>query len=154
MIRLVVRADGQPVPHGLFEVVLSMRRKNSYRLLLGPADEAGRLDVSRSQLEAETRRENDLFPMDYVGLSEGWTGEIKIRPVAVHDLKRLREGFAIWRESGSFPEDYAEQLDHLERSLAKWPATARLTVEFAVEPKGIADVEVIDQRVNASLDEG
>ncbi len=78
---VTVMVGTQVVPGALIEVELPMRRKNSYRFPMGPADSAGRLRITGDQLTGWAQRINALFLMDYVGLGGGWTGEIVIRPV-------------------------------------------------------------------------
>lgn len=92
--------------------------------------------------------------MDYVGLAAGWTGELKVRPMALHDLARLREAFAIWQESGWFPPDYTEQLDRLEQTLRRWPADTRLNVDVRAEPEGEVSIERTEQPVDARVTPG
>jgi hypothetical protein len=85
-----------------------MTCKNSYHIVVGPADNAGEILVSGSELAAEVYRAIELAMMDYVPLPAGWTGEIIIRPVTTADLGQLRHGYETWKASGAFPKGLSE----------------------------------------------
>ena len=129
---VVVVVGAHPVPGALIEVELPMRRKNTYRFPMGPADSSGRLHVTGDQLERWTLQINALFLMDYVGLDAGWTGEVILRPVGRGGIERLRQAHSTWGHTGLYPPDFLADLARLEHALAA--TDDALPIEVTVEP--------------------
>lgn len=99
-IYVVVTVGGTPLPGGMVEVELPMRKKNSYRFPVGPADQEGRLRITGDDLTNWSRKINALLLMDYVGLGAGWTGEVRLRPVGRAGIRRLRQAHQTWGHTG------------------------------------------------------
>jgi hypothetical protein len=111
-----------------------MSRKNSYTLPFGPADEQGQLVVSGNRLLASIQQINDLFPMDYSGL-EGWTGELRVKPVNRPAIERLRRAYELWSETGFYPADFEHELERLEQALEATPGQTTLSLEAETMPE-------------------
>jgi|HubBroStandDraft_6_1064221.scaffolds.fasta_scaffold387968_3 hypothetical protein len=135
-VTVAASADGEPLPHAWFDFELPMRRKNTYRMPIGPAGDDGTLRVEGATLTGITKRINDLFPMDYVGLAAGWSGELVVRACNREDVARLRRGYDTWGGTGFYPPDFLDQLDRLDATLRTIPSDALLTLTVAVEPAG------------------
>jgi hypothetical protein len=120
-----------------------MDRKNNYRFTVGPADDAGGLHVSGTELRGSTVRINDLFPMDYVGLDAGWTGDLTVRAVDRKALERLRRAHETWGATGYYPDGFTDHLDALERALSTLPGGVTLTVVVAIEPPESCQVRAV-----------
>jgi hypothetical protein len=149
-LAVVARAGDQPLPGAWFELELPMRTKCSYRVPVGPADENGEFRVSDAELRSAVERINDLFPMDYVGLNAGWTGELVLRPVDRQVLARLQDAYLTWRETGFYPARFAEHLAALKRTLDSLPREAPLQVTATVEPAGSPPVRTLFSRVGGA----
>lgn len=130
-IRVGVTVGANPLPGAIIEVELPMRRKNSYRFPLGPADENGCLQIAGGELTAWTRKINDLLVMDYVGLSAGWTGQVIVRPVGRAGIRRLRQAHQTWGHTGLYGTDFSAHLDRLEHALVDADG---VSVQVAVQP--------------------
>lgn len=135
---ILSQVGGQPLGRAWFEFELPMRRKDSYRLPVGPADPSGELRIGDAQLRAAVKRVGDLFPMDYVGIDGGWTGEILVHPVDRVALTRLRGAYATWGHTGSYPRDFPKRLDELEGTLASLRGELPIDVSATAEPAGHA----------------
>jgi hypothetical protein len=134
---LAAKVAGDPLHGALFEIELPMRRKNSFRLLVGPTDESGTCSLARTELLAKMKEEIDLFPMDYVGLDAGWTGDVVVAAVDRAAVRRLRKAYAIWGETGAYPEGFLELLDALDALLAPNAPDEPFDVAVDVDPRVI-----------------
>lgn len=134
-ITVTARLSGQPLVGAFFEVELPMTRKNSFRILVGPAEEDGASSLARADAVARVREEIELFPMDYVGLESGWTGEVVLAAVDRPAIRRLRTAYETWGETGGYPDGFLGLLDLLDARLAMSKATEPIEVSFKVEPE-------------------
>lgn len=146
--RIIVTAQlsGHPLAGAFFDVELPMTRKNSFRILLGPTSEDGASSLTRTDILAKVKEEIDLFPMDYVGLEAGWTGELVVRVVDRPAIRRLRTAHETWGELGGYPDGFLELLDQLDARLALSKPTEPIDVSFEVEPAD-ARVRVVPSTV-------
>jgi len=136
-VAAAAKIAGHPLHGAFFEVELPMTRKNSFSILLGPADDGGTCSLTRNELLAKVKEEVDLFPMDYVDLPLGWTGEVVVAAVDRSGVRRLRSGYATWAEIGGYPEKFLELLDHLDSRLARNAPAEPIEVAIDVEPRDI-----------------
>lgn len=141
-LRLAASTRNLGVPGALFELELPMRRKNSYRFPVGPADNSGAVHISAAQLAGMVGAINDLLPMDYVGLAAGWTGEIRVRPVNKSSVRRLESAFDIWGHTGIYPAGFVDALHALDRQLSSLGADAVIDVEASATPEGSVRISV------------
>lgn len=141
--RLVLRAAiaGEPLRGAFFDVELSMARKNSFRLLIGPADARGEASISHEGIDVKVRSELDLFPMDYLGLDAAWTGVVVVRAVDRDALRRLRSAHETWGSTGGYPTGFPDLVEALEAGLAAFDPAEPIEVE-AVAQGGNARVRV------------
>jgi hypothetical protein len=137
--RLAITAhiSGRALSGAFFEIELPMRRKNSFRILLGPADEGGTASLSQNELLAKAKQEEELFPMDYVDLQSGWTGEVVVASVNRAAVRRLRSAFATWSQTGGYPEGFLQLLDDLDARLASTSPVEPIEVAVDIEPNDI-----------------
>lgn len=143
-LRLSAAIGDSPLSAAFFELVLPMVRKNSYRLPVGPADECGRLVLSRDEIEDTIHRINDLFPMDYLGLQAGWSGEVHVQPVNRSGVQRLRNAIATWGHTGIYSAALVEGLVTLDRFLAAVEPSALIRVTSSAEPVDAASISVTE----------
>ena len=113
--------------------------KNSCQLVFGPADEAGRIEVTRGDLLQEGKRLVDLSPMDYTHPEGDWSGRIVINPLNRTDIERALAGYETWASAGGYPSDYARGLRALDEVLSANEGAA-LRVRVEVTPVGSAEV--------------
>jgi hypothetical protein len=132
-----------------FEVELPMQRKNNYGFPAGPADTEGRLTLTAADLTASVREEIDLFPMDYVGLTAGWTGELVVRAVNRPAVARLRDAHATWGDAGYSPGFMAD-LDRLDGALSVHPPSTPIVVFAAIEADKEMPVRIVAVEVGIS----
>ena len=123
-------------------VDLPMFRKNSYRLLFGPTNEAGVVVITREDVSDQAREIVGLFPMDYIGLGPDWNGEVLLRPANLRAIERLRLGFATWGGTGIYPIDFLEQLEALQRQLDTVAPSTMIKLSLLSDPGGDADIRI------------
>ena len=128
-LRVSVTADAGPVSGAWIEMRLPMSHKNDFNLLFGPADEHGRLVLNPSKIEAAARLIGDLFPMDYVGLAAGWSGELMLSAVDRASISRLRRASELWTGQGLYPDDFSDQMDQLAERLGESHPSLQWTAE-------------------------
>jgi hypothetical protein len=135
-VDVLVTADGQPLPGAIVEVELPTSRKNNFRFPVGLTAQDGHIHITGSELADRAREINDLFPMHYVGLQASWTGELTVKPLNYHDIRRLRAAHAAWAHTGVYP-DFAARLDRLARTLADLATGTILAVAITTDPPGL-----------------
>lgn len=133
-IMVVSRLSDRPLPGALVELELPMTRKNSFRLLFGPAAADGSVTIVGDEISAKVAEERNLFPMDYAGLEQGWTGEVVVRAVDRSAVERLRHAFETWGSVGSWPAKFPALLDDLEGRLAEGGEPNVIAVSVEVAP--------------------
>jgi hypothetical protein len=128
---VTVTRAGRPLSGAWVELVLPMERKQDYRLMLGPADGAGVLTVSRAELENQISVIQLSAFMDYSSLGV-WRGELVIAPFAAAAIARARARQASWDGGlfAAYPADFTDQMTALARRLAEQPgALLELTAQ-------------------------
>lgn len=148
MLSAAVANEG--LPGAWFEVAFPMQRKNNYGFPAGPADTEGRLTLTAADLTARVREEIDLFPMDYVGLAAGWTGELVIRAVNRPALARLRDAHATWGSTGYYPPGFLTDLDRLDDALSVHLPSTPIVVSAASEADKEVPVRIVAVEVGSS----
>jgi hypothetical protein len=133
-ISVLAQVSGHRLAGAFFEIELPMTRKNSFRILLGPAGDDGASSITRAEMHAKAREEVDLFPMDYVGLEAAWTGEVIARAINRPAIRRLRAAHETWGEMGGYPEGFLQHLDDLDARLASNDPADPIQVSFEAEP--------------------
>jgi hypothetical protein len=136
-IAVTAHISGHALNGAFFEIELPMRRKNSFRILLGPTDAGGTVSLTRNELLAKAKQEEELFPMDYVDLQSGWTGEVVVAGVDRAAIRTLRSAFATWSEAGGYPERFLPLLDELDERLAAASPAEPIEVAVDVVPSDI-----------------
>ena len=132
---------GLPLPGAYLTVTLATLRKNPFHLAFGPADESGRVEVSRDDLILEGRKTADAFPMDY-GHPEGdWSGRLVVEPMNRADIERALSAFELWQAGLDFPAGYRDGLHAFSERLGHHVGEA-LDARVEIDPPQSADVIV------------
>jgi hypothetical protein len=103
-------ADGVPT-HGLMVLVtLRMYRKNDYDIVVGPTDRAGKVVVTRPQIEKEVGASLRLFPSDYEPLTggheTGFAHAIEVGVMGYDDLVNALDAYRDFNQVSSYPTGY------------------------------------------------
>lgn len=116
-LTLVALLAGSPLPKAWFSVTLSMKTKNPYRLLLGPASPEGVLVATRDDVLREIKKVRDLFLMDYDDPTIAWTGRLEVRVLSRSDIANLLLAYDTYGSTGVYPPDLPQQLMDLDGKL-------------------------------------
>lgn len=137
---LLASVKGTPLPGAWFAITLQMTTKNPYRLLFGPASQDGALAIGREDILREVKKVRDLFLMDYIDPSLGWTGGLEVHALSRSDIANVLVAYDTYRASGVYPPDLSERLTQLDVALADHEAE-ELTV--TVTMKGGEGVKIV-----------
>jgi hypothetical protein len=129
-----------------------MYAKNTYRLMFGPTDGSGRIEIDRVALEREIRATLSTGLMDYAPFTE-WRGEIVVSPFDTYDIARALDGYRTWGRisGGLYPVNFIAKMEALRDRLEKNP-DASLTVNVHVDPQDGASVTTRAKRAVAPPD--
>lgn len=116
VVRIECCAASEPLGSAWVMVTLPMESKNPYRLLFGPSDDWGVVEIDRDELLATARREQELALMDYTAFPGGWTGEIQAKVLGLRDIARLRAAIETWGLD-AYPPDFELHLSKYEAQL-------------------------------------
>jgi hypothetical protein len=139
-ISLRVRAGRDPFSGAWVVITLDNVRKNSFHLYFGPADDEGRLEVTREDLLEEPIKDVHLFPMDYAHPEGDWGGRIIVKPLGRGDVSRALDAHGEWSQAGvEYEAGYVEGLHELDERL-RARAGVVLTADVEIDPPVSADV--------------
>ena len=135
-----VMAFGAPVPGACILLKLKMGLKNDVSMIVGPADEGGRIIVSLDELRERASETASDFPMDY--RPDTWTHEVESRAMTRTDIERFEEGYEKWWKHA--PEIYK----HGEvETVRGWADRIRVYAEESIDLTGEVLGTVIERLV-------
>jgi hypothetical protein len=132
--------DRNHLPGAWVSATLEMARRNAFNLILGPADAAGMLKVSRSQLLERAQQDRDLFPLDFVNPATDWTGRIRVDVINLADVNKALQAHRSFKHLIAYPPDFDARLTELAARLKQSPGEL-LSVRAAAVPVGSAILE-------------
>jgi hypothetical protein len=115
-IEIEIMADDMPMPGGLVDVSLSMTSKNPHTMVLGPADEQGRIVVMRSELVKRAEQNCCEWVMDYADLRKYFGGTVEVKPATLARVREMQKAFEAFSPYFKYP--------------ANWPAVLKLSEEW------------------------
>src|SRR6266542_2383502 len=128
-IRIVCRADGEPVAGVLVQVLIKARRKNDFPVLGGPTDKTGTAIVTNEEIHESVDWHTRAFQMDYIGLSDA-SGHLVVSAKNRGDVQAALGGYEMFHKYLPFPAGYKERLLQAQSVLeAIKPAILSVTVE-------------------------
>lgn len=139
-----LRCSGQPLPHGFVNLWIHTFTKQPFGLQFGPADEAGRIAITRDDLLAQADQLRRDLIMDYSHPEDDWTGVIRVRPATAEDLRQALRALDIWYDAASLPRDRQRALQRSIDFLALKPG-ALLTLD-AIAADGQAKIRAEESR--------
>ena len=135
-IDIAIIADGKPVPGALVDVSLSMKSKNPHTMVLGPADENGRILVMRAELVERAMRNCRHFVMDYADITKYFGGTVEVRPVTPERVRQIRKGYEEFSPYFDYPADWPTVLKAAEQWFAEHRVSS-LTARVEVVPSSV-----------------
>jgi hypothetical protein len=133
---------GNPLPGAYVTVTLAALRKNPFHLVRGPADQSGRIQVTRDDLIRQAREEVHTFPMDYGDPEGDWSGRLVIELMNRADIERALSAFELWQAAGlDFPADYSDGLRTFSQRLGRHAGEA-LQAQVEIDPPQGAEVVI------------
>lgn len=146
-----VALAGDALSGAFIVVTLPMFSKNPYELFFGPADEAGRIVVTRAALEREIAATLQTGLMDYAPLTE-WAGQILVSAFNAEDVDRALDGYATWGDvAGLYPADFPKLMQRLRERLHRNP-DASLTLSVHIRPEGVTGLKIREKRAASGPD--
>ena len=132
---------------GMFAFLsFGMSRKNAHHFIFGPSNAEGQIEVTGQQILKESRKNQDLFIMDYAHLPSFWTGSITVSPMNREALQRALYACRLFRKF-EYPPNYEQDLLAAEAMLGRTP-DAELSITVLCEPKEAAKIQPV--RVSAT----
>jgi hypothetical protein len=104
------RADGDPVPDAWLEATFIMSAKNPYRMMIGPTDSTGTVQLTLSDVEAWTGQQRRLAMMDYVPFDKSWPGVLEIRIAGRERVDAALRSASMFAKSFQYPSMYDQDL--------------------------------------------
>lgn len=117
-IEVTVRADGKPLQGVLMRLCVLTTFKNDFYFRFGPTDDNGRVVITRDEMIAQAKRDQELFIMDYGDPEIHSAGELVISIFEREQLKRAIEVYPDFKDVVAFPSNYLNQLQRAQEILA------------------------------------
>ena len=108
-IEVVALIEKKPAKGILVKLLLLTKNKNDYSFIIGPTNSDGKASIEYNEIIDEANKTLELALMDYVSLSENYTGEFKTEVMNKTDIESAINAYEIYGAE-NYPEQYINNL--------------------------------------------